>query len=54
MATVSRDLPEQPHLDVPKREARELLNLCRKSDPDALEGSDCANVEERTQRKERR
>lgn len=37
MATVSRDLPERPHLDVPKREARELLDLCKKSDPDALE-----------------
>jgi hypothetical protein len=29
MATVSRRLPEQPHLDVPKREARELLNQWR-------------------------
>lgn len=37
MATVSRDLPERPHLDVPKREARELLDLCKKNDPDALE-----------------
>jgi hypothetical protein len=37
MATVSRDLPERPHLDVPKREARELLDLCKKRDPDALE-----------------
>jgi ankyrin repeat protein len=37
MATVSRGLPERPHLDVPKREARELLDLCRKGDSDALE-----------------
>lgn len=37
MATVSRDLPQRPHLDVPKREARELLDQCRKSDRDALE-----------------
>ena len=37
MATVSRSLPEQPHLDVPKREARELLSLWRKGDPAALE-----------------
>ncbi len=37
MATVSRGLPERPHLDVPKREARELLDQCRQSDHDALE-----------------
>ena len=37
MATVSRGLPERPHLDIPKREARELLNQGRKGDPDALE-----------------
>lgn len=37
MATVSRELPAQPHLDVPKREARELLALWRTADPDALE-----------------
>lgn len=36
MATVSRGLPEQPHLDVPKREARALLNQSRKGDPEAL------------------
>lgn len=37
MATVSRGLPERPHLDVPKREARELLALWRAAQPDALE-----------------
>jgi hypothetical protein len=37
MPTVSRHLPERPHLDVPKREARELLDHCRQRDPDALE-----------------
>lgn len=37
MTTVSRRLPEGPHLDVPRREARELLEACRKNDPDALE-----------------
>ena len=37
MATVSRGLPERPHLDVPKREARELLDDWRRGDPDALE-----------------
>ncbi len=37
MATVSRGLPEQPHLDVPKREARELLDQWRKGERDALE-----------------
>jgi ankyrin repeat protein len=36
MATVSRGLPEQPHLDVPKRESRELLDLWREQRPDAL------------------
>jgi len=36
MATVSRGLPDRPHLDVPKREARELLDDCRKGDADAL------------------
>jgi len=29
MATVSRGLPQRPHLDIPKREARELLNAWR-------------------------
>jgi len=37
MTTVSRGLPERPHLDVPKREARELLDQCKKRDKDALE-----------------
>src|SRR5215470_2262012 len=37
MPTVSRGLPERPHLDVPKREARELLDQCRQGNHDALE-----------------
>src|SRR5688500_6834811 len=37
MSTVSRDLPDRPHLDVPKREARQLLAEWRKGDRDALE-----------------
>src|SRR5688572_18044424 len=37
MPTVSRDLPKQPHIDVPKRLARELLKLCREGDVEALE-----------------
>src|SRR5262245_56007558 len=37
MATVSRGLPERPHLDIPKREARELLNQWRNGDRDAFE-----------------
>jgi hypothetical protein len=37
MATVSRQLPERPHLDVPKREARELLAAWREGLPEALE-----------------
>jgi hypothetical protein len=37
MPTVSRGLPRQPHLDVPKREARELLKQSRTQQPDALE-----------------
>lgn len=37
MPTVSRGLPARPHLDVPKREARELLDKCRKGDPEALD-----------------
>ena len=37
MTTVSRRLPERPHLDVPRREARELLDQCKKRDKDALE-----------------
>jgi hypothetical protein len=37
MATVSRRLPQRPHLDVPKREARELLDQWREGRPDAFE-----------------
>lgn len=37
MATVSRSLPEKPHLDVPKREARELLKEWRARSPEALD-----------------
>ena len=37
MATVSRGLPDRPHLDVPKREARELLADWRTGDPGAVE-----------------
>ena len=37
MPTVSRGLPERPHLDVPKREARELLHQSRKGNHDAWE-----------------
>ena len=37
MPTVSRNLPQQPHLDVPKRQARELLQQCRAQQADALE-----------------
>jgi ankyrin repeat protein len=37
MATVSRGLPKQPHLDVPKRQARELLNQWRAGVADAFD-----------------
>jgi len=37
MATVERRLPERPHLDVPKREARELLKEWRAKVPEALD-----------------
>ena len=37
MATVSRDLPARPHLDVPRREARALLNLWRQHSPEAFD-----------------
>jgi hypothetical protein len=37
MATVSRGLPERPHLDIPKREARELLKDWRAGVLQALE-----------------
>jgi hypothetical protein len=36
MATVSRGLPEQPHLDIPRREARELLDQWRAAQPAAF------------------
>ena len=37
MSTVSRGLPANPHLDVPKKEARELLRECKSKSTDALE-----------------
>jgi hypothetical protein len=37
MPTVSRGLPKRPHLDIPKREARELLTAWRAKTPEALE-----------------
>jgi hypothetical protein len=37
MATVSRDLPGRPHLDVPKREARALLKEWREGKAEALD-----------------
>ena len=37
MATVSRQLPDNPHVDVPKREARTLLKAWRAGLPEALE-----------------
>lgn len=37
MTTVSRGLPQRPHLDVPKRLARELLDAWRSGQPDALD-----------------
>jgi hypothetical protein len=37
MSTVSRGLPANPHLDVPKKEARELLRECKSKASDALE-----------------
>jgi hypothetical protein len=37
MTTVSRQLPYRPHLDIPKREARELLSTWRAAQPEALE-----------------
>ena len=36
MSTVSRGLPANPHLDVPKKQSRELLKLCKESSIDAL------------------
>jgi hypothetical protein len=37
MPTVKRRLPEHPHLDVPRREARELLEACQSGSRDALD-----------------
>jgi hypothetical protein len=37
MSTVSRGLPAQPHLDVPKQQARELLRQCKEKLDDALD-----------------
>lgn len=37
MSTVSRGLPAQPHLDVPKKQARELLRQCKAKSIDALD-----------------
>lgn len=37
MATVSRTLPQSPHLDVPKRAARDLLKDYRAGSPEALD-----------------
>ena len=37
MATVSRDLPRNPHLDIPKRQARELLRQWKADDSEALD-----------------
>jgi hypothetical protein len=37
MSTVSRGLPAQPHLDVPKRQARDLLLQCQSGLNDALD-----------------
>ncbi|MCW5557056.1 MAG: ankyrin repeat domain-containing protein [Verrucomicrobiae bacterium] len=36
-ATVSRGLPQRPRIEVPKREARELLRQFRNASPDALD-----------------
>src|SRR5512140_2082049 len=37
MTTVSRGLPSRPHLDIPKRQARDLLRQFRAGDPEALD-----------------
>src|SRR5678816_2015383 len=37
MTTVSRRLPDRPHFDVPKREARTLLGEWRSRSPEALD-----------------
>ena len=37
MSTVSRGLPANPHLAIPKKQARELLKQCKSKLTDALE-----------------
>src|SRR5262245_45518902 len=37
MSTVSRGLPAQPHLDVPKQQARELLRQSKERSGDAFD-----------------
>jgi len=37
MPTVSRDLPDRPHIDIPKRLSRELLKEFRAGNPEALD-----------------
>ena len=37
MSTVSRGLPAQPHLDVPKKQARELLRQCKAKSTEAFD-----------------
>jgi hypothetical protein len=37
MSTVSRGLPANPHLDVPKKQARELLRECKSKSANALD-----------------
>src|SRR5688572_10731737 len=37
MSTVSRGLPAQPHLDIPKKQSRELLRQCKAKSSDALD-----------------
>jgi len=37
MSTVSRGLPAQPHLDVPKQQSRDLLKQCKAKSADALD-----------------
>jgi hypothetical protein len=37
MSTVSRGLPANPHLDVPKKQARELLRQCKVKSTDAID-----------------
>ncbi|MGN6435745.1 MAG: ankyrin repeat domain-containing protein [Agriterribacter sp.] len=36
MSTVSRGLPANPHLDVPKKQSRQLLQLCKQASAEAL------------------